>query len=366
MVRRRRPGRVRRPGPDSGGGPSRSPGSGSRTCPRAAARSPSSPSTRTCGSARTRRRDARRSRPTSTRWYEIVPAAGRAPRPAGRQPERRRAADARDRPGADVPAAAAAARRAVARAGAARHPRSCSGRSAELTREQGIAMLHRRAERRPRARARRRAATCSRPAGSSLSGRADEIAGRRRRPPRRTWGSDVALLPPARHRRHRRRARSTRPLALALVLIFRSTGIVNFAQGEMAMFSTFVAWGSGRRGLAACWLAILRALALSFVGGVVIERVIIRPVERRQPLVAGDRHARPVPRRQLARAGWIWGFDNRDFPRLFPATWLPDRQRLASTSRSGIVAVLLVVVGAALPAASTRTKLGLAMRAAVA
>ena len=37
-------------------------------------------------------------------------------------------------------------------------------------------------------------------------------------------------------------------LALALVLIFRSTGIVNFAQGEMAMFSTFVAWGSSRPG----------------------------------------------------------------------------------------------------------------------
>ena len=32
-------------------------------------------------------------------------------------------------------------------------------------------------------------------------------------------------------------------LALALVLIYRSTGIVNFAQGEMAMFSTFIAWG---------------------------------------------------------------------------------------------------------------------------
>ena len=37
-------------------------------------------------------------------------------------------------------------------------------------------------------------------------------------------------------------------LALALVLIFRSTGVVNFAQGEMAMFSTFIAWGLRRYG----------------------------------------------------------------------------------------------------------------------
>ena len=45
-------------------------------------------------------------------------------------------------------------------------------------------------------------------------------------------------------------------LALALVLIFRSTGIVNFAQGEMAMFATFIAWGlydaAGRCG-SRCW-----------------------------------------------------------------------------------------------------------------
>ena len=52
-------------------------------------------------------------------------------------------------------------------------------------------------------------------------------------------------------------------LALALVLIFRSTGIVNFAQGEMAMFSTFIAWGA-RRGRAAARARAARALALSF------------------------------------------------------------------------------------------------------
>src|SRR4051795_11461070 len=67
-------------------------------------------------------------------------------------------------------------------------------------------------------------------------------------------------------------------LALAVVLIFQTTGIVNFAQGEMAMFSTFVAWGLLEAGLP-LGLAILATLALSFAGGMLIERVIIRPVE---------------------------------------------------------------------------------------
>src|SRR4051795_2529888 len=67
-------------------------------------------------------------------------------------------------------------------------------------------------------------------------------------------------------------------VALALVLIFRSTGIVNFAQGEMAMFSTFIAWGLTQAGLGV-WPAVLLTMALAFLGGMLIERVLIRPVE---------------------------------------------------------------------------------------
>src|SRR6266536_649560 len=72
-------------------------------------------------------------------------------------------------------------------------------------------------------------------------------------------------------------------LALALVLIYRSTGVVNFAQGEMAMFSTFLTWGMTEAGVALP-LAILAALALSFGGGALLERIVIRPFEVRQPL----------------------------------------------------------------------------------
>ena len=68
-------------------------------------------------------------------------------------------------------------------------------------------------------------------------------------------------------------------LALALVLIYRSTGVINFAQGEMAMFSIFIAWSLVDHGLS-FWAAFFLTIAISFVGGIAIERVVIRPVER--------------------------------------------------------------------------------------
>src|SRR5882724_2686254 len=72
-------------------------------------------------------------------------------------------------------------------------------------------------------------------------------------------------------------------LALALVLIYRATHIVNFAQGEMAMFSTYVAWELMHKGLS-YWPAFVLTLVIAFVGGVTIERVVIRPVENAAPL----------------------------------------------------------------------------------
>src|ERR687893_764334 len=68
-------------------------------------------------------------------------------------------------------------------------------------------------------------------------------------------------------------------VALALVLIYRSTGLLNFAQGEMALFSTYVAWKFTTTGMPVV-VAILLAMACSFVAGAIIERVLIRPVEQ--------------------------------------------------------------------------------------
>src|SRR2546430_8602244 len=68
-------------------------------------------------------------------------------------------------------------------------------------------------------------------------------------------------------------------LALALVLIYNAMGLVNFAQGEMAMLATFVAYALVNRGMS-YWIAFPVALVLAFGGGIVIQRIVIRPVER--------------------------------------------------------------------------------------
>ena len=67
-------------------------------------------------------------------------------------------------------------------------------------------------------------------------------------------------------------------LALALVMIYEATDVVNFAQGEMAMFATYICWSLLGAGMS-YWGAFFATLAIAFAGGIVIERVIIRPVE---------------------------------------------------------------------------------------
>jgi branched-chain amino acid transport system permease protein len=68
-------------------------------------------------------------------------------------------------------------------------------------------------------------------------------------------------------------------LALALVIIHRSTGVINFAQGEMALLSTYIAWALITHHGFAYWPAFVATLAISFAGGVATHRVVIRPVE---------------------------------------------------------------------------------------
>ena len=149
-------------------------------------------------------------------------------------------------------------------------------------------------------------------------------------------------------------------LAIAVVLIYRSTGIVNFAQGELAMFSTFIAWGLLQAGLP-LGLALLATLGLSFVGGMVIERAIIRPVE------GGEVLTLVIVTLGLfilvnSGAGWIWGFGNRSFPSLFPDDSVDIAGVGIPVESVGIVAVLIALVGL-LFVVFRRTKIGLAMRA---
>jgi len=67
-------------------------------------------------------------------------------------------------------------------------------------------------------------------------------------------------------------------LAVALVLIYRATEVINFAQGAMAMFTTYIAFQLMQWGLS-YWPAFVATLAIAFVGGIATERIVIRPVE---------------------------------------------------------------------------------------
>ena len=105
-------------------------------------------------------------------------------------------------------------------------------------------------------------------------------------------------------------------LALALVLIYRATDVVNFSQGEMATFTTFVAWSLMNNGLS-YWPAFALTLALAFFGGVAVERIVIRPVEHRPEIVI------VIVTIGLLIAinglvGWIWGGETKTFESPFP------------------------------------------------
>jgi len=149
-------------------------------------------------------------------------------------------------------------------------------------------------------------------------------------------------------------------LALALVLIHRTTNVVNFAQGEMAMFTTYIAWSLNHH--MSYWPAFLLTLAIAFVGGAAIERTVIRPVERGSPLtVIMITIALFVIFGGLA--SWIWTGEERDFPTPFA----PQPIRIAGVTfgRHEIAVIVITLATVIVLWAFFRfTKLGLAMRAA--
>ena len=149
-------------------------------------------------------------------------------------------------------------------------------------------------------------------------------------------------------------------LALALVMIYQSTNHINFAQGEMAMFSTYLAWNMINAGLP-YWWAFLFTVAISFVAGVVIERVIIRPVENAPVLsVVTVFIALLVIFNSVA--GWIYTYTIKTFPSPFPERALFGN-RFISSHELGAIAITLAVL-VMLYLFFRFTPLGLAMRAA--
>jgi len=150
-------------------------------------------------------------------------------------------------------------------------------------------------------------------------------------------------------------------MALALVMIYQSTHHINFAQGEMAMFSTFVAWQLAQMGLP-LWLAFLATVAISFGGGVLLERIVIRPVERANQLTV------VIVSLGLfiafnGLAGLFWGYIVKSFPTPFPTTPLQIGGVAFSAQDVGVIVVSVVTLGL-ISLFFQKTKLGLAMRAA--
>jgi branched-chain amino acid transport system permease protein len=150
-------------------------------------------------------------------------------------------------------------------------------------------------------------------------------------------------------------------LALALVLIYRATGIINFAQGEMAMISTFVSWELIDRGLQ-FWPAFFLTLAISFAGGVAIERVVIKPVEDK-PVITGVIVTLGLLVFFNGFAFWVWGGDVKNYPSGFSTRTIDVAGVAISIQDLGVIAVTLVTV-AVLYGFFQLTKLGLGMRAA--
>jgi branched-chain amino acid transport system permease protein len=152
-------------------------------------------------------------------------------------------------------------------------------------------------------------------------------------------------------------------LALAIVIIYRSTGVVNFAQGEMATFTTFIAWTLVDHGVG-YWGAFGLTLVIAFVGGVALERIVVRPVE-----------GGPVLTVVILTIGlfillgglsnWIWKAEVRSFPpnRPFPTSAWDIGGVAVSKQDVGILAVTIGLV-VALYLLFQHTKLGLALRAA--
>ena len=150
-------------------------------------------------------------------------------------------------------------------------------------------------------------------------------------------------------------------LAVALVLIYRSTGVVNFAQGEMAMFSTFIAWSLVHHGFS-YWAAFFLTVAISFFGGVGIERVVIKPVER-APVLTVVIVTLGLFFLVNGAARWIWSPEVRSLPNAFSTRPIDVAGVAFSIQDLGTIAVSLAAV-ALLWLFFRFTKLGLASRAA--
>lgn len=151
-------------------------------------------------------------------------------------------------------------------------------------------------------------------------------------------------------------------LALALVIIHRSTGVINFAQGELATLSTYIAWTLTVNHGWGYWPAFVATLLVSFVGGVGIHRIVIRPVERGNLL----RIVIVTIGLLVAVNGfvvWKWGGEPQQLRSPFGTSTYDIGGVVVAANDIGTIAVALGIV-VLLWGLFQFTKVGLALRAA--
>jgi branched-chain amino acid transport system permease protein len=149
-------------------------------------------------------------------------------------------------------------------------------------------------------------------------------------------------------------------LALAIVLVNQATGLINFAQGGMAVLSAYIAWQLTAWSVPLL-LAILISIAASFVIGAIVERFLIRKFE------GGDPDTAVVVTIGLLTlitgiCAWIWSYNNKLFPSLFPLETISIAGAVVSVRSIGTI-LAIVAIMVLLQLLFLGTKLGLALRA---
>lgn len=151
-------------------------------------------------------------------------------------------------------------------------------------------------------------------------------------------------------------------MALAVVMIYQAIHHLNFAQGEMAMFSTFIAWQLLQWGLP-YWAAFVLTIGISLAGGYVLERTVFKPIEK-APVLSHIVVFIALFAIFNSLAGFIWDFTIKPFPSPFGNTALFG-EGLIGAHQAGMIIITLIVL-LLLFAFFRYTRVGLAMRAAAA
>jgi branched-chain amino acid transport system permease protein len=151
-------------------------------------------------------------------------------------------------------------------------------------------------------------------------------------------------------------------LALALVLIYRAMDVANFAQGEMAMFATFIAYTLIAQLHLPYLIAFALTILIAFAGGAFVERVVIRPFEG-APVLTLVIVTLALFSILNGLAGLVWGYVFKTFDSPFPARSVQFQGVFIGIQDLGVIGVTLAVL-AVVFAFFRYTRLGLAMRAA--